>query len=192
MERDKLAIGAPTPPGEPCAEVLHPFLPWLTGSLLLVGPRPDAGSRARWAPTAAVVHTADGADFPASTRFDAVVLLGLLSRRDDGGGCALDATIAWAQERLRTGGRLILDSVQDACGLTDEQMAASREVLRRFGNMSSASIMFILRDLLSAQPARGRALAFGPGLTVEVMDFTLLANRRTTTIHHAPAALAAV
>lgn len=108
MERDKLAIGAPTPPGEPCAEVLHPFLPWLTGSLLLVGPRPDAESRARWAPTTAVVHTADGADLPASTRFDAVVLLGLLSRRDDGGGCALDATIAWAQERLRPGGRLIL------------------------------------------------------------------------------------
>lgn len=108
MEREKLAIGAPTPLCEPCAEVLHPFLPWLTGSLLLLGPWPDAESRARWAPAAKVFTTADGADLPASTRFDAVVLLGLLSHRDDGGGGALDATIVWAQERLRPGGRLIL------------------------------------------------------------------------------------
>jgi predicted naringenin-chalcone synthase len=79
----------------------------------------------------------------------------------------------WA---IHPGGRLILDSVQDACGLSDEQMFLSREVLRRFGNMSSASIMFILRDVLNAnadatEPQNGRALAFGPGLTVEVVDF---------------------
>ena len=85
------------------------------------------------------------------------------------------AQMLWA---VHPGGRLILDSVQDACGLDDAQMEPSREVLRRYGNMSSASIMFILRSLLhsgsrntSAKP--GRALAFGPGLTVEVMDFTL-------------------
>ncbi|MGU3466871.1 hypothetical protein ACLBXO_18645 [Methylobacterium sp. C33D] len=88
--------------------MLHPFLPWLTGRLLLLGPRPDAGGRARWAPAAEVVTTADGADLPAATRFDAVVLLGLPPGRDDGRGCVLDATIAWAQERLRPGGRLIL------------------------------------------------------------------------------------
>jgi len=77
----------------------------------------------------------------------------------------------WA---VHPGGRLILDSVQDACRLTDEQMHLSREVLRRFGNMSSASIMFILRDLLAGGSAGpGRAIAFGPGLTVEAMDFTL-------------------
>ena len=80
----------------------------------------------------------------------------------------------WA---VHPGGRLILDSVQDACGLSDEQMFLSREVLRRFGNMSSASIMFILRDLLQTQAnggesRPGRALAFGPGLTVEAVDFT--------------------
>lgn len=77
----------------------------------------------------------------------------------------------WA---VHPGGRLILDSVQDACGLTDEQMHLSREVLRRFGNMSSASIMFILRDLLASEACGpARAIAFGPGLTVEAMDFTL-------------------
>jgi predicted naringenin-chalcone synthase len=85
------------------------------------------------------------------------------------------AQMLWA---IHPGGRLILDSVQDACGLTDEQMHLSREVLRRFGNMSSASIMFILRDLLLAnadagEARPGRALGFGPGLTVEIVDFTL-------------------
>jgi predicted naringenin-chalcone synthase len=79
----------------------------------------------------------------------------------------------WA---VHPGGRLILDSVQSACGMSDNQMHASREVLRRYGNMSSASIMFILRDiLLDSQrsiPKQGRALAFGPGLTVERMEFT--------------------
>jgi alpha-pyrone synthase len=86
------------------------------------------------------------------------------------------AEMLWA---IHPGGRLILTSVQDVCGLTDEQMFASREVLRRYGNMSSASIMFILRDLLpgcaeAVQPRPGRAIAFGPGLTVELLDFTLL------------------
>ncbi len=86
------------------------------------------------------------------------------------------ARMLWA---IHPGGRLILTSVQDACGLTDAQMELSREVLRRFGNMSSASIMFILRDLLQREmgamdPRPGRALAFGPGLTVEMLDFTLV------------------
>jgi predicted naringenin-chalcone synthase len=82
----------------------------------------------------------------------------------------------WA---VHPGGRLILDSVQEACALTDEQMAPSRDVLRRYGNLSSASILFIIRDLLEASPRSGvpepgRAVAFGPGLTVETMDFVRL------------------
>ena len=49
---------------------------------------------------------------------------------------------------------------------------ASREVLRGYGNMSSASILFVLAKILG-QPSRGNedtvcAVAFGPGLTVEM------------------------
>ena len=88
------------------------------------------------------------------------------------------AQMLWA---IHPGGRLILNSVQDACELTDEQMLLSREVLRRFGNMSSASIMFTLEETMrkyadSAEARPGRAIAFGPGLTVETMDFTLQAS----------------
>lgn len=90
------------------------------------------------------------------------------------------ATMLWA---IHPGGRLILDAVQDTCGLTDAQMSHSREVLRRFGNMSSASVMFILRDLLAAHPPGDeeramRAIAFGPGLTVELADLTLMPARK--------------
>ena len=51
-------------------------------------------------------------------------------------------------------------------------MSASREVLRRFGNMSSATILFVLEEILKRPAGKGRervcAVAFGPGLTVEM------------------------
>ena len=52
-------------------------------------------------------------------------------------------------------------------------LAASREVLRRFGNMSSATVMFVLEALLRSAPkgAAGCAMSFGPGLVAETMRF---------------------
>ena len=51
-------------------------------------------------------------------------------------------------------------------------MSASREVLRRCGNMSSATILFVLEEILKRPAGKGRervlAVAFGPGLTVEM------------------------
>ncbi len=74
----------------------------------------------------------------------------------------------WA---VHPGGRAILDKVQDSLALTDKQIAASRKVLREYGNMSSATILFVLKEL-AEQPAgiAGQnifAMAFGPGLTIE-------------------------
>ena len=47
----------------------------------------------------------------------------------------------------------------------------SRETLRRYGNMSSATVLFVLRHILASEGAasgdRVCAMAFGPGLTVE-------------------------
>ncbi|GHF36542.1 putative naringenin-chalcone synthase [Deinococcus metalli] len=78
----------------------------------------------------------------------------------------------WA---IHPGGRQILDRVQTSAGLSDGQLAPSRDVLRRAGNMSSATVLFILQDVLtSAAPGdRVAALAFGPGLTVESGVFTV-------------------
>ena len=59
--------------------------------------------------------------------------------------------------------------------LTPARLAESREVLRDYGNMSAATVMFVLeRTLASKEPWR-RALvsALGPGFTA---GFTLLEN----------------
>lgn len=81
---------------------------------------------------------------------------------------------AWA---VHPGGRSILDRVESALALDAAALAPSREVLRAHGNMSSATLLFILRDLLAdvAHPDGERiaALAFGPGLTVEAARLTL-------------------
>jgi len=62
--------------------------------------------------------------------------------------------------------------VQRTLGLSDGQVSASREVLRRCGNMSSATILFVLEEILERSSGKGRervcAVAFGPGLTVEM------------------------
>ncbi|MGI8747232.1 MAG: type III polyketide synthase [Deinococcus sp.] len=72
----------------------------------------------------------------------------------------------WA---IHPGGRSILDKVQGSLELSDEQLRPSREVLREYGNMSSATVLFVLRELLlsAGDGERICAMAFGPGLTVE-------------------------
>ncbi|TVR67686.1 MAG: type III polyketide synthase [Spirochaetaceae bacterium] len=71
----------------------------------------------------------------------------------------------WA---IHPGGRAILDRVRETLELTEEDLADSTAVLREFGNMSSATIFFVLKRMLSG-PRSGPvfAAAFGPGLTVE-------------------------
>jgi predicted naringenin-chalcone synthase len=76
----------------------------------------------------------------------------------------------WA---VHPGGRTILDAVQKSIGLPNEMLQQSRDVLRRFGNMSSATVMFVLKEMLNpgTKAGRGCAMAFGPGLTAESMLF---------------------
>lgn len=80
-------------------------------------------------------------------------------------GLTIEAIGAWA---LHPGGPRILQASAAALGLAPEQIAVSETVLREHGNMSSATILFIL-DRLRHERAPGPwlALAFGPGLTVE-------------------------
>ena len=79
----------------------------------------------------------------------------------------------WA---IHPGGRAILDKIEQSFGLKDDALNASRAVLRNNGNMSSATILFVLHELLNnppsqAQISEGRnttlAMAFGPGLSIE-------------------------
>lgn len=65
-------------------------------------------------------------------------------------------------------GRDILDRSAAALNIPRSSLAHSYEVLREFGNMSSATIFFVLRRILeSSESGTVFAAAFGPGLTVE-------------------------
>ena len=75
---------------------------------------------------------------------------------------------AWA---VHPGGKSILDAVERALDLPGDALADSREVLRAFGNMSSATILFVLARMMARRPANGVALAFGPGLAMEGFRF---------------------
>lgn len=81
----------------------------------------------------------------------------------------------WA---VHPGGRAILDRVQENLQLAPEQIRSSRDVLRQFGNMSSASLLFVLRNMIENGAHRQEesvcALGFGPGLTVEMALLRLL------------------
>jgi predicted naringenin-chalcone synthase len=88
----------------------------------------------------------------------------------DGAEVARDAVRWWA---VHPGGRAIVDKVVAALSLDEAAVAASRGVLRRAGNMSSATVLFVLEALMDPaadgpEPGeRVAALAFGPGLTVD-------------------------
>ncbi|MFM7028958.1 MAG: type III polyketide synthase [Chakrabartia sp.] len=81
------------------------------------------------------------------------------------------AVDAWA---VHAGGRSILDAVEQGLGLAPDALAASRAVLREGGNMSSATLMFVLARFLEQKVERGVALAFGPGLAAEGFRFRSL------------------
>jgi predicted naringenin-chalcone synthase len=72
---------------------------------------------------------------------------------------------------LHSAGRRVLDRAQTLVGLHDEQMAHSRAVLRRYGNMSSATILFVLEETLRHEtPVPGDwgvMIALGPGFAAE-------------------------
>lgn len=82
----------------------------------------------------------------------------------------------WA---IHPGGRGIVDALQTALDLSDEETSASRTVLRGYGNLSSATLLFVFQELrrklesgaLPRDPesASGVAIAFGPGVSAEMM-----------------------
>ena len=72
----------------------------------------------------------------------------------------------WA---IHPGGRGILDQVESAVPLPPGKLDVPRDILKRYGNMAGATILFVIEEILK-QSATGDevlAMAFGPGLTVE-------------------------
>ena len=76
---------------------------------------------------------------------------------------------------VHPGGKSILDRFITALDLPADSLDASREILRENGNMSSATILFVLKRLLETASTDESVLAtaFGPGLTVETARLTV-------------------
>ncbi len=91
----------------------------------------------------------------------AAVVKELLSRRS----LRLADIAHWA---LHTGGEKIINAIRDEVGLAEEQLSATRSVLLDYGNMSSPTVIFVLKRLLDSGIKKGEwcvMVAFGAGLS---------------------------
>jgi predicted naringenin-chalcone synthase len=77
---------------------------------------------------------------------------------------------------IHPGGKKILEAVHHSLGFTNGQLQKSYEVLKDYGNMSSASILFVLQKILKSGEVHKSdkifGAAFGPGLTMETFILT--------------------
>jgi len=71
---------------------------------------------------------------------------------------------------IHPGGKKILEVIKSQLSLSTEDLSCSRQVLSKFGNMSSPTILFVLKEIMEGirnKPANIFGVAFGPGLTME-------------------------
>ena len=70
---------------------------------------------------------------------------------------------------IHPGGKRILEAIHKSLGFSNGQLSTSYKVLNELGNLSSASIVFVLKEMLKERKQIKKLFgaAFGPGLTVE-------------------------
>lgn len=91
---------------------------------------------------------------------------------------------------IHPGGRAIVDKLQEIFSIPDESMASTRAILANYGNLSSATILFVLaeqrRRLVAActPDSTGVAMAFGPGLTIELACLTFISGEPSAPDSH--------
>ncbi|WP_460672051.1 type III polyketide synthase [Larkinella ripae] len=94
-----------------------------------------------------------------------------LSRLLEHSGLAIEAITYYA---MHPGGRKILEVIEQQLGIDPHENRFAYDVLRQYGNMSSATVLFVLKEIqnhLRTDSGAGNILscAFGPGLTLESM-----------------------
>jgi len=77
---------------------------------------------------------------------------------------------------IHPGGKKILQAIENKLNLSKDDLCYSRSVLAKYGNMSSPTILFVLKEMLNniKHKAKIFGVAFGPGLTME----TFLASKK--------------
>jgi alkylresorcinol/alkylpyrone synthase len=111
-------------------------------------------------------HVVLGRELPGLVRADIARLVDGLLARNDLSRAQLQAFA------LHPGGRRILDAVEEKLGLRPEDTGPSRDILRSHGNLSSATVFFVLHEWMTARRppsgAHGLLGAFGPGFSSEL------------------------
>ena len=88
-------------------------------------------------------------------------------------GVAKEAISHWC---IHPGGKRILDVIGQKLGLAEKDLYYSRDILKRFGNMSSPTVLYVLKEMMYQKKETTKrilGMAFGPGLTME----TFIASR---------------
>jgi predicted naringenin-chalcone synthase len=90
----------------------------------------------------------------------------LMTRSLEKGGLNKDEIFHWC---IHPGGKRILDAIHKSLQLTNGELDHCYNVLRDYGNMSSATILFVLKRIMQSlkQDEKIFTAAFGPGLTME-------------------------
>lgn len=85
-------------------------------------------------------------------------------------GLTVDDVAAWI---CHPGGPKVIDAILETLGLPDKALALTRQSLARAGNLSSASVLHVLRDTLARRRPKpgsfGVLLAMGPGFCSELV-----------------------
>jgi predicted naringenin-chalcone synthase len=91
----------------------------------------------------------------------------LIVRALQSAGSRMDQINGWC---IHPGGKRILETVKNCLRLDDEALNDSFNILEEFGNMSSPTILFVLKRMMQNPSHMNRKIlgaAFGPGLTME-------------------------
>jgi alkylresorcinol/alkylpyrone synthase len=112
-------------------------------------------------------HSVLSKDIPALLRSEIAGLVRTIAARRGLGREQLSSFV------LHPGGRKILSFVEEELGLSRADVQPSWDVLRDYGNQSSASVLFVLQEWLTRRRpppgTHGVLAAFGPGLTSEML-----------------------
>jgi prepilin-type processing-associated H-X9-DG protein len=75
---------------------------------------------------------------------------------------------------IHPGGKKILEVIEKELGITPSQNQSAYQVLQQYGNMSSPTVLFVLKEVIKNLSSKNEgesilSFAFGPGLTLESM-----------------------
>ncbi|WP_152444729.1 type III polyketide synthase [Bacillus sp. THAF10] len=73
---------------------------------------------------------------------------------------------------LHPGGKKVLEAYEECLGIEKANLETSSKVLKEFGNMSSATVLYVLKEIMGNNPAKGDiglAAAMGPGFSSEML-----------------------